>query len=275
MQSMNSQMIVDSKVLPLADEKCVIAEQGANAMVLLGLVSLRRRLDGPPKKRQRTCAAPTKLGCSESVPPSSLTGFTKKRRRVQIQEPAVNLTVPPSGHPVLDDKLNLWYSKEDFRVTLLFMRRACKHQLDPPNDQLPLYGETLAATYLACCVDSDSSTDEIPRSITPSQLQLLGTSGGDHRGMEACALLDLAAERSQKRRAIIQGIVSFGKSMSGYSGHEEVVRSIYEQMTLPSRKFAQTLGISDTLSALATYSEDELTSVTPQKVEGAPTPAEK
>ena len=180
----------------------------------------------------------------------------RKRRRVQIQES--NTFHPPSEHPVLEEKPNLWYSQEDFTMTLLTMKKAIRRMKDGSSDWvLPTYGETLASTYFACCADSESSVSAgIPSTITPNQLEMLGIGRGDHRGMETCALPDLAAERSQKRREIIQNVVFLGKTLSGVRERDEFIRSISEQLTAPSRKFAQAMGISDTLSALATYAED-------------------
>ena len=182
----------------------------------------------------------------------------RKRRRVRIHED--HQVHPPSHHGILEDKTNLWYTQEDFALTLLSMRKVIQRVQCGLEDQtLPVYGETLASTYLACCADTESSSSAaIPRSITPMHLELLGVARGDNRGMETCALPDLAAERSQKRREIIQSIVFLGRNLKGAAASqtEECLRSVSEQLTAPSRKFAQAMGISDTLSALTAYAED-------------------
>mmetsp|Transcript_5982 Transcript_5982/g.11759 ORF Transcript_5982/g.11759 Transcript_5982/m.11759 type:complete len:310 (+) Transcript_5982:152-1081(+) len=183
----------------------------------------------------------------------------KQRRRVQIQEDQTTEHHPPSEHSsVLDENPNLWYTKEDFTLTLQSMKNAIQSLKERSDDcSLPIYGETLASTYLACCVDSNSSVSScIPTTITPMQLEMLSIGRGDHRGMETCALPDLAAERSQKRREIIQNVVFLNRTLSGVTERDEFVRSVSEQLTAPSRKFAQAMGISDTLSALATYAEE-------------------
>ena len=74
--------------------------------------------------------------------------------------------------------------------------------------------------------------------------------------METCVRPSLAVQRNQKRRQIIQNMVGLGKSLQGVPHREEFLRCISEQLTAPSRKFAQALGISDTLSALVAYAED-------------------
>ena len=153
-----------------------------------------------------------------SPSPRSLTSTThqpnKHRRRVHIQEDQTTEHHAPSEHSVFDEKAKLWYTREDFTVTLQSMKDAIRSPKETPDDcSLPNYGETLASTYLACCLDSNSSVSScIPTSITPVHLEMLGIGRGDHRGMETCALPRLAAERNQKRREIIQNVVFLDKT---------------------------------------------------------------
>lgn len=232
-----------------------------------------------PRKRQKLehSASSESLASSTSSFSSSSSKNSKGRRRVQIQAVHTSEHPPPAHHHgVLDEKPSLWYTQEDFSLTLQSMKEAIQslkqvesesHVASTAADgasnelgsRLSLYGESLASTYLACCVDSDSSvSSSIPASITPSHLERLGTTArGDHRGMETCALPDLAAERNLKRREIIRNVVFLNRTLHGVTRREEFVRSLSEQMTAPSRKFAQAMGISDTLSALATYAEAE------------------
>ena len=233
----------------------------------------------PPRKRQRLETTTTKR---------------LQKRRVQIH-PTKTFHEPPVEHETVlaENKRDLWYSQEDFNSTLMNMRKAIKTaqrlQCSNNNNQsdfgsstieedkegkehyavasaLPLYGESLACTYLACCVDTSSGTNSLPSSITQVHLEQLGASNVVVRGMETAALPDLAAERSQKRREIIQNVVLVHKSLAlapqQHDQREECVRSISEQWTAPSRKFAQAMGLSDTFAALRTYAEDAMVNTT-------------
>ena len=234
------------------------AKKGALRMAIEeepGLLPANGRPKEPPvvpwhgaRKRPRQEDVPPRATVLPKTTASDKPSSVRKRGRVQIRETHTLFHPPPQDYPVLNEKPNLWYTPEDFSSTISTMKKVL---LNPGDHEL--YGAMLALTYQACC-DGSGSAALLPDSITPVQLELLGTS--NHRGMETCVRPSLAVQRNQKRRQIIQNMVGLGKSLQGVPHREEFLRCISEQLTAPSRKFAQALGISDTLSALVAYAED-------------------
>lgn len=258
-------MAIASSVLPLCGARWPAKPSGISTRMVrpakvaeATLVSGHIYADLHGRKRQRLCAPPEKHGSLPVIERSLSDGCIsrKRRRRVQIHKKEIAASHPPSPHSVLDEKQDLWYSQEDFTSTIATMKQTCKNMKETSDASLPVYGETLASTYLACCLDTNSSSTEIPHTITPGQMERLGIGRGDQRGMETCVLPRLAFERNQKRREVIRNVVLLGHTLRGSTDSAEFLRSLAEEMSLPSRKFAQAMGLSDTLSAVAAYSEE-------------------
>eukprot|EP00522_Entomoneis_paludosa_P017114 CAMPEP_0172442934 /NCGR_PEP_ID=MMETSP1065-20121228/3273_1 /TAXON_ID=265537 /ORGANISM="Amphiprora paludosa, Strain CCMP125" /LENGTH=284 /DNA_ID=CAMNT_0013192981 /DNA_START=26 /DNA_END=880 /DNA_ORIENTATION=+ len=207
----------------------------------------------------------------------------RKRRRVQFQpSTSSSAMVHERVHPVesllhlpQDHKNELWVQNDDIQSSMSHIRRTFQRQDKDSNMVLPTYGKALFDTYIACCNDSKDN-EGIPESISARQLELLGATGArgvpcsdDHhssslplRGLESCAIPQLSAKRSKQRRENIANIVAIHQRIKSlripgddFAG-SNMLRSVAEQLSRPSRKFAQAMGIGDSLAALTEYTNE-------------------
>ena len=189
----------------------------------------------------------------------------RKRRRVRFHSKDDEVVCPEIRHVESfsnlpqDHKNELWLQNEDLESSMNAIRKTF-HRQDSDTDKVPpVYGQALFATYLACCNDSPDS-DDLPVTLSAEQLEKLSTERGHCartylRGLESCALPELAAKRSKQRKDNIANVVAIDQRVRllGIPEGPELVQQVAEQLSRPSRKFAQAMGIGDSLAALREY----------------------
>lgn len=181
---------------------------------------------------------------------------SRKRRRVRFglndeRVEVVHMYETDSFDNSIPQKLKsqLWVQRQDIESSLKSIKKQC---LDSKNNnkELPLYEEALCATYLACHDDVNGPEGHVPCSLRPCYLELLGTVRGDNRGLESCVVPSLGLLRKKNKSETVRNLVALHQRLKGVPGESDILRSVAQELSRPSRKFAHAMGIGDALAGL-------------------------
>jgi hypothetical protein len=162
-----------------------------------------------------------------------------------------------------EEKSKLWYQRSEENSVRASMASVVSECQRDDNLNFPAYVETLAETYLACCVDGgvDGGVDgDIGSSILkldPESIVLLGMNHGDARGLETYTALALMTEDRVRRRLecvhnviqLYQGLKLIGRCETT----SEIVADYSAALSISSRRFARALGVADATAAFFEY----------------------
>jgi hypothetical protein len=157
-----------------------------------------------------------------------------------------------------EEKSKLWFqrSEEDSaRASMASVVSDCQRD---DNVNFLTYAETLAETYLACCVDGDvdGDTGSSFLKLDPESVVLLGMNHGDARGLEAYTLPLMTEDRVWRRLECVHNVIQLYqglKLMGRCETTSEIVADYSAALSVSSRRFARALGVADATAALYEY----------------------
>jgi hypothetical protein len=192
----------------------------------------------------------------------------RKRRRVAFEEDPFTrqvklhvLEVESSRSMTAEEKAELWFQKESEELSALasMSSTVADSQLEDSKNSFAVYMEVLARTYLACCEDNNGSdVDNSTLLLEPEHMAVLGICHGDTRGLEGCTLPAVAGDRIRRRIETVRSIVLLHQGLKLVGNCEqisEIVKNLSQQLSLPSRRFAEALGFADATSAFLEHTE--------------------
>jgi hypothetical protein len=182
--------------------------------------------------------------------------FQVKRRVIEV-ESARSMT--------LEEKSELWYQRSEEWKRRASMASAVTGCQDD-NVNFTIYAETLAETYLACCVDHDDDTSVTDTGngssgtgtgnsalhLDPERVLVLSMNHGDARGLEAHTLPLVTEDRVRRRLENVDNVIRLhqGLKLMDCQASSMIVGDYSAALSITSRRFARAMGAADATAAL-------------------------
>ena len=156
------------------------------------------------------------------------------------------------------DSPSTWTCKTDFLATVkatedLAIDFLAKSQsVTTPEHEL---SNIIATTYASCCLEHNFS-EQITSSLTHHLTNAVASQPQHYRGIERAGVLAYGQEALKRRKEIITTVLSLQvalKASSSLNEKQELLSTICEEQTRPSRRFAQCLAKVDEVLAMVEY----------------------
>jgi hypothetical protein len=157
-----------------------------------------------------------------------------------------------------EEKSKLWFQRSEENSARASMASVVSDCQRDDNVNFLTYAETLAETYLACCIDGDvdGDTGSSFLKLDPESVVLLGMNHGDARGLEAYTLPLMTEDRVWRRLECVHNVIRLYqglKLMGRCEPTSEIVADYSAALSVSSRRFARALGVADATAALFEY----------------------
>ena len=157
------------------------------------------------------------------------------------------------------DSPSTWTCKTDFLATVkatedLAIDFLAKSQsVTTPEHEL---SNIIATTYASCCLEHNFS-EQITSSLTHHLTNAVASQPQHYRGIERAGVLAYGQEALKRRKEIITTVLSLQSSLKASSSpldeKQELLSTICEKQTRPSRRFAQCMANVDQMLAMVEY----------------------
>jgi hypothetical protein len=153
-----------------------------------------------------------------------------------------------------EEKSKLWFQRSEENSARASMASIVSDCQRDNNVNFPAYAETLAETYLACCVDGDTGSSFLK--LDPESVLLLGMNHGDARGLETYTVPLMTEDRIRRRLECVHSVIQLYQGLKLIGCCEtacDIVADYASALSISSRRFARALGVADATAALFEY----------------------